>query len=180
MTQATASAKNVYISPDKKKLLYTAQAEYQLPDGIIPPVLATNTQPEERKLELGGIYIYDSEEDRNYRIGTELNAENPASNPAKQLLSVDLFNSQAMSLDSSPSAFVKLQATSSAQIAKNFQDYYTSLYQDSFQWFPDSNHVIHAAGTLFKSWSTTAPMLPLSLMANLVKILSTLPLAAIS
>ncbi len=140
--QATTSAKNVYLSPDRKKLLYTAQVDSTLPEGIIPPVLATNTQPEERDLQAGGIYIYDSEEDKNFRIGTEAN-EDQAS---KKLLSTDLFSSHPISLDSSPSAFINLQATQSAQTAQNFRDYHVSLYADSFQWFPDSNHVIHAAG----------------------------------
>jgi hypothetical protein len=65
---ATQSAKNVYISPDKKRMLYTATASATIPEGIVPPVPATNTQEESRNLEIGGIYVYDREEDKNFKI----------------------------------------------------------------------------------------------------------------
>ncbi len=84
---ATASAKNVYISPDKKKLLYTAKAQYTLPNDIIPPIPATNTQPEERTLQESGVYVYDSEEDKNFRVGTETNQEDLMAKSSKTTLS---------------------------------------------------------------------------------------------
>ena len=65
---ATQSAKNVYISPDKKRLLYTATESALIPEGIVPPVPATNTQEEARQLEAGFIYVYDREEDKNFKI----------------------------------------------------------------------------------------------------------------
>ncbi|MBP9819981.1 PEGA domain-containing protein, partial [Candidatus Woesebacteria bacterium] len=68
---ATQSAKNVYISPDKKRLLYTATEPATIPDALVPPLPATNTQPEERQVQPSGIYVYDREEDKNFRIGTE-------------------------------------------------------------------------------------------------------------
>ena len=139
---ATQSARNVYISPDEKKLLFTAQSEYTLPDDIIPPIPATNTQPEKRFLQTDGVYIYDSEEDKNFQIGTEITQDDQTANPYKQLLAVDLSNPTPVRLNASPSAFTKFQATSSAQTAKTFQDYYVSLYSNSFQWLPDSNHII--------------------------------------
>lgn len=146
--QATTSAKNVYISPDKKKILYTATADITLPENIIPPVLATNTQPEERNLEIGGVYVYDSKEDKNFRVGSSsdgigsdgIGSESLAAN--KTLLSTDLYNEEPLSLAASPSAFTHLQASNSAQTAKKFQDYHTALYPGSFQWFPDSRHLI--------------------------------------
>jgi len=142
---ATASAKNVYISPDKKKLLYTAKAQYTLPNDIIPPIPATNTQPEERTLQESGVYVYDSEEDKNFRVGTETNQEDLMANPQKQLLATDLSNLTPLNLDASPSAFTNLQATTSAQTAKTFQDYLISLCTNSFQWLPDSNHIINSS-----------------------------------
>ncbi|MBT3249435.1 MAG: PEGA domain-containing protein [Candidatus Pacebacteria bacterium] len=147
---ATQSAKNVYISPDKKKLLYTAREQYSLPDDIIPPIPATNTQPEERTLQADGVYVYDSEEDKNFRVGTKDNSEDAASKPQKQLLATDLFNQTPLNLNSSPSAFVRLQATTSAQTAKTFQDYQVSLYTNSFQWLPDSNHLINSSTDTIK------------------------------
>jgi hypothetical protein len=147
---ATSSARNVYISPDKKKLLYTTQADYTLPDDIIPPIPATNTQPEERALHADRVYVYDSEEDRNFQIGMETTGDEQIANPYKKLLATDLFNPTPLSLRASPSAFVKLQATTSAQTATNFQDYYVSLYPNSFQWLPDSNHIISSSEDTIK------------------------------
>ncbi len=140
---ATASAQNVYISPDKKKLLYTAAANYTLPDDITPPIPATNTQPEERQLQVDGIYVYDNEENKNFRIGTQTQLKPQVSNPQKQLLATDLYNSKPLSLTSSPSAFTALQATTSAETVKQFAVYYSSLYSESYQWFPNSNHIIY-------------------------------------
>ena len=147
---ATESAQNVYISPDKKKLLYTARVEYTLPDDIIPPVPATNTQPEERALQVNGIYVYDSEEDRNFRVGTETNQDDLMANPHKQLLATDLANTTPLNLNASPSAFTQLQASNSAQTAVAFQDYRISLYANSFQWLPDSDHVINSSAETIK------------------------------
>lgn len=65
---ATQSAKNVYISPDKKRMLYTATASALIPEGIVPPVPATNTQEEARQLEIGAVYVYDREEDKNFKV----------------------------------------------------------------------------------------------------------------
>ena len=47
-----------------------------------------------------------------------------------------------MSLDASPSAFQRLQATSSAKTAMQFNSYHSSLFINTLQWFPDSKHVI--------------------------------------
>lgn len=137
---ATMSAKNVYLSPDKKRMLYTATEAKTLPTEIVPPVPATNTQPEQRELTIGGIYVYDREEDKNFQIGNE--AGSPAS-VSKLLLSTDLFG-PAKSLETSPSAFTTLQATNSAETAKLFEAYHTSLTINTLQWFPDSKHVLFA------------------------------------
>lgn len=68
---ATQSAKNVYISPDKKRLLYTATADLTLAEELIPPLPATNNQTEERDLKTGNIYVYDREEDKNFLVLNE-------------------------------------------------------------------------------------------------------------
>lgn len=138
---ATQSAKNVYLSPDKKMLLYTAAASAVLDEDLMPPVPAANTQPEDRELEPGKIYIYDLEEDKNFKIATET-GEEPAVN--KALLADDLYLSKPLDLSSSPSAFTKLQATSSAQTARKFNIYHTSLDINTLQWFSDSRHLIFA------------------------------------
>jgi hypothetical protein len=137
---ATQSAKNVYISPDKKRILYTATENITIPDDLIPPIPASNTQSEERTLTIGGIYVYDGEEDRNFRVGTE--ASQSAQVADKALLAHDILDANSPLLDASPSAFQTLQATTSAQTANNFNVYHSSAFADTLQWFPDSKHLI--------------------------------------
>ena len=144
---ATTSAKNVYFSPDKKKLIYTATQSATLPEGLIPPVPATNSQPESRTLEPSGVYIYDREEDKNFRIATETLSQTFND---KQLLATDLFSRTARTLESSPSAFRVLQATTSAQTTLNFNVYHTSLYASTLQWLADSRHLIYIDNGVIK------------------------------
>jgi hypothetical protein len=138
---ATQSAKNVYLSPDKDKLLYTATATVTIPEGITPPVPARSTQPQERTLVPGSIYVYDREEDTNFKVGQE---RGRGVLPDKHLLALDLFNRQPLTFEASPSAFQRLQATQSAQTVDRFNSYHTSLYTNTFQWLPDSNHLVYS------------------------------------
>ncbi len=146
---ATQSAKNVYLSPDKKRMLYTATAAAELSPGLIPPVPAANTQPETRRLEPGKLYVYDREEDKNFLIANidQSVAASESADPIllmaeKRLLANDLDVSQPKTLTASESAFYTLQATSSAQTALNFSAYHSSLYINTLQWFPDSKHLL--------------------------------------
>lgn len=139
---ATSSTRNVSVSPDKKRLMYTADKDFLLGEDILPPLPATNTQPEERLVVTNGIYVYDAEEDKNFRVGTE--NPTPAS-VAKRLLATDLYSNDPATLEASPSAFARMQATTSAQTATIFQNYYAPVYANSHQWFPDSKHIIHTA-----------------------------------
>lgn len=161
---ATQSAKNVYISPDKKRLLYTATAVVTIPEDIIPPIPATNTQVEERTLEIGAIYVYDREEDKNFRIATRSalsesvfaskvasesavleNTEASASSEMaieKQLLANDLDNKVAKTLEASPTAFMHLQKQDNLATAYSFSNYYSGAALNSLQWFPDSKHLL--------------------------------------
>lgn len=153
---ATESAKNVYISPDKKRLLYTATAQVTIPDSIVPPLPATNTQPEERALQPGGIYVYDREEDKNFRLGTEasssavLNSTDDAAElintGSKQLLSTELNNRTA----TDSALFQTLQATESGKLFQNFATYHSSLFANSYQWYPDSRHLLFIADNAIK------------------------------
>jgi hypothetical protein len=60
---------DIQFAPDETKILYTATASASIPQGIIPPLPASNTQPESRSLEPGKIYVYDLKEDKNFLIG---------------------------------------------------------------------------------------------------------------
>jgi len=133
---ATTSAKSVYVSPDKKRLLYTATAEFTLPDTLKATIPVTSSQPEERTVAINGIYIYDREENKNFRVGTQ-----EESSKYKELLSSNLLEEQVSS--ASVSAFSILQATTSAQTADNFNIYHTPLFSHTMQWFPDSKHLIY-------------------------------------
>lgn len=66
---ATAAADLVW-SPSENKVLYTATASAVLPDNIIRPLPGSSTQKQSRDLFPGGVYIYDLEEDRNFRVAT--------------------------------------------------------------------------------------------------------------
>lgn len=149
---ASQSAKNVYLSPDKKKLLYTATATAVLPENLVPPLPAANTQPEERTLQPGSTYVYDREEDRNFKVDVTSNhpvtpqSATASAYPSKILLANDLA-SPAKSLAASPSSFLRMSASTSAQTAANFARYYSSLYSQGVQWFPDSRHILFTDGT---------------------------------
>ncbi len=146
---ATSSAKNVYISPDKKRLLYTATASAQLENNLVPPVPSRSTQPENRQVEPGKIYVYDREEDKNFEVGLEVGDKNLA---AKQLLANDLAATQPKTLTASPGAFTKLQqlsleaetASQAGLLAYRFNTYHTSLFINTLQWFADSKHLMYA------------------------------------
>lgn len=68
---ATASAVNVYFSPDEKRLMYTATEEFTLPENILPAKPGSSTQPQARTTEIGSIYIYDRDEDRQFKLGLD-------------------------------------------------------------------------------------------------------------
>lgn len=135
---ATESAKNVYFSPDGEKMMYTATEAAELPPDLVSAPPSVSTQPEVRQLQPLYTYIYDRIEDKNFQIGT------PENNPAsyfKTLLATDL-SRPALTLEASPSAFTRLQATTSAQTQQSFLGYHSGLFSGKLQWYPDSNHLI--------------------------------------
>jgi hypothetical protein len=112
--------KNLYFSPDEEKLLYTATASAALPDDIIPKLPASNSQPENRQIEPGKIYVYDIKEDKNFYIteGSDQKKQEDKNNDAeKNILTVE-------------------------QRLDNIKTIYTSLYTQTVQWFPTSNHLV--------------------------------------
>lgn len=163
---ATASAINVYVSPDDERMMYTATADITLENELIPPLPAANSQPQERKLQAGGMYVYDRKEDRNFRIGTQqpenipvqtatltkkVTAKKKIAVPVyeqtlvgKKSLAIDLYSNKQMTLVSSPSAFMVLQGKTLDETIKNFHSYYSSLYTHGVQWLPDSKHILLA------------------------------------
>jgi len=59
---------DISFSLDEKKVLYTASASATIPEDLIRPLPASNSQPESRKIEPGKIYVYDLLEDKNFFI----------------------------------------------------------------------------------------------------------------
>lgn len=53
---------------DESKILYQASSSGTLPLILDPPLIGTNSMPEERSLTKGTIYVYDIKEDKNYKI----------------------------------------------------------------------------------------------------------------
>lgn len=64
----TASFDVIAFSPDEEKILYRATETTTLPLIIEPRLIATNQTEETRTINQGDIYVYDSTEDKNFRI----------------------------------------------------------------------------------------------------------------
>lgn len=66
------NSKDILFSPDETKILYTATASAEIPEGLVPPLPAASTQPQERHIKPGKIYAFDIKEDRNFFIMDEV------------------------------------------------------------------------------------------------------------
>ncbi|MBI2010277.1 MAG: PEGA domain-containing protein [Candidatus Chisholmbacteria bacterium] len=163
-------AKNVFFSPDEKKLLYTATEPVTIPTDLLPPLPSESTQPEERSLEPGARYVYDLKEDKNFRVLDPHPAElgEPelektqlidALTPETSMLLPDLSSSTESASpasnasrsdagrpaggSSSPLEFRKLQeGRDTAETIAAFNAQYSSRSIQNIQWFPTSSHLI--------------------------------------
>jgi hypothetical protein len=61
-------ASRVLFSPDETKILYTASGSASLSENLVKPLPGSSTQKQERSLEDGKSYVYDTKEDRNFLI----------------------------------------------------------------------------------------------------------------
>lgn len=139
---ATSSAVNAYFSPDEEALLYTASAAFTLPDELIPAKPGSNTQAQTRTTKPGEVYIYDGNEDRQFRIGTDPTFGQKNAPAPKKLLSNDLYRTTPLTLEASPSAFLQLQQGNPRANIASFKRYHSPLYTHGFQWFPTSRHFL--------------------------------------
>ncbi len=55
-------------SADETKILYTATKSANLPTIIDPPLIGTNSTPQDRNINKEAVYVYDIKEDRNFKI----------------------------------------------------------------------------------------------------------------
>lgn len=141
----TQKAQNVYFSPDKKRLLYTATNSAQLASDLVPALPAASTQPQQRQIEPGGIYVYDREEDRNFRVGTQ--SDTPKA--IKHLLSMSMPGQTISATQSATTSanFNSIQAKDIQTSATNFNVYHSAIYSNTLQWHPDSKHLLFTDGS---------------------------------
>lgn len=67
----STSAADLVWSPRENKLMYTATASATIPNHLVAPLPGSNSTQEYRNLEIGKRYVYDIEEDKNYKISPE-------------------------------------------------------------------------------------------------------------
>lgn len=149
---ASESASNIYFSPNEDRVMYTSTKYAVLPENLIQTPPSTSTQPEERDLKPGTIYVYDIVEDKNFAIGSSPSGTLKAE---KHLLLLDSNQQISAAADrnaiSPPvkalSDFSTLQVKNSfSQTANNFNTHYSSFYSMSYQWYPNSTHLLYDAG----------------------------------
>jgi hypothetical protein len=128
---------NAFLSPDNTKILYTATAAAEIATGLMPVLPAPNPQPQVRILEPGNLYVYDAYEDRNYHLGT---AE--ASTSAKQLLTRPGSLVQSLTTTRPLALEHSLQGETLDETLTNFSDYYGNTQTQSWQWLPNSTHLV--------------------------------------
>ena len=85
---ATESARILSWSPDETKLLYEATASAQITEPLVTPLPASNSQPQERDVQTGRIYVYDIKEDRNFFIEETKNLNLPEEKNADTLYNI--------------------------------------------------------------------------------------------
>lgn len=62
------NAKSFTFSPDETMVMYVASTSANLKDNLIPELPGSSTQQESRDIKVGGTYIYDIKEDRNFLV----------------------------------------------------------------------------------------------------------------
>lgn len=78
-----SKAAELQFSPDGTKLLYLATASAEIPEKLIPPVLAASTQKESRQTEANKLYVYNIKEDRNFLVPFDVPKPTPTPKPKK-------------------------------------------------------------------------------------------------
>ena len=136
---ASESARNVYVSPDGKKVVFTSIKTDEIPEELIQPTPSSSTQPEERQLVEGGVYVYDSIEDKVFRVGSNVSILDSTN---RLTLADDLYLSRAKSLEASPSAFRRLQGETMNETSTNYLLHHTNAVAGGLQWLPDSQYLI--------------------------------------
>lgn len=137
---ATASAINLYFSPDGEKLLYLATADFDIPEDLTPPLLASSTQKQARSVQKGSWYTYDLIEDRNFLVSEGQPNESEETFVPSKLMLLDSISSDQ---NATSSAFHKLQqGANSIESLALLNAQYSPIFVGGVQWFPDSSHLV--------------------------------------
>ncbi|MCA9371712.1 PEGA domain-containing protein [Candidatus Woesebacteria bacterium] len=126
-TAAKESMLIVSVSPDEKKIMYVAKHDTTLPFVINPPLIGSNQTKEVRLIEVGDVYIYDTKEDKNYKVN--INTET-----IKELVGQRDF---IIAQDSQEVATT--EPTVEQYIV--WDDEIARLVHDQAQWYPTSDYI---------------------------------------
>ncbi|MDD4937933.1 MAG: PEGA domain-containing protein [Candidatus Shapirobacteria bacterium] len=75
---STISAQDIQLSTNEEKILYLAQKDGNLINGIITPPPAQSTQIQSRDIKQGNYYVYNLKDDTNFLIGSNQDIINPS------------------------------------------------------------------------------------------------------
>jgi hypothetical protein len=144
---ATGSAKNIFVSPDLKRVMYTATAGAHIADNIVPSIQAASTQPQSRDIQPGNTYVYDRREDRNFLVYSD--GSTMATTQDAKPLSPDQKTTTKKTKKPVTAPLTPTEKNEVAQVIDNLRRHYSGLYTNSPQWLPDSKHVIlHSSNTI--------------------------------
>jgi PEGA domain-containing protein len=141
---ATSSATLTYFSPNEEKLLYVATNSANLADNLIPPLLAINSQAQDRNLIPGNLYVYDAKEDTNYLLAQNLFDSNEVTQIAQSFYlpppPPETFESPIPTpYDPKP----KTNQLTAIDRLHNLTLHYSPIYSSlKYQWYPHSSHLI--------------------------------------
>ncbi len=117
----------ISIAPNEKRILYRAKNDLVLPLVINPPLIGANQAKEDRELKEGGLYIYDTKEDKNYKIP----------------LNIDIPESTLEPIVQEPVIESDPLATSSGRIPRPNVWYpqVVKTVTEKIQWYPTSDYI---------------------------------------
>jgi hypothetical protein len=137
--------KGIQFSPDESKILYLATASATIPEKIIPPLPAPNTQPEERDIQPGKIYVYDLKEDKNFFIMDAPKEITPSPQPTTRPTSRFPLPTPISWFPTSKHLFLvqKGKISISEYDNTNWVDVYSGPFENSFAFpFPSGNKIL--------------------------------------
>ena len=141
---------SAYFSPDEKRLLYSTNKDLTIPPELVADLPAESTQPEDRDVKVGSLYVYDIEEDRNYVIAN-------TKKPMAENLKSETYWSRRLADDrvkweeatesggqKKPVSLPPVPEELLADILEDLPNRYSPIWELGIQWFPTSAHLLAA------------------------------------